>query len=332
MRPGSVDLCTFCMSDQECSTGLCAYDDQGHRWCTISCQQAADCGAGYQCTPTGTPNLSVCQPLNGQNNTCNSADIPGFSGQCTSNAQCAPGFECTATNYCQAPGTLGSRCELSNYCGNCTVCIGTNDEAYCRACCGGTGGGGACTACANGPCAGTTACYTVVASNDRICIPTSPANSCQACNGSNPCNDGLPCIAGRCHSTCNPDHPGRCNACYPTGAGTGVCACGDQIVGTGAGCGTQPSGDFLACATGSWCVGSPPTCRAVCTLGDNSTCNAGETCSSVDGKAGLRGRGAARGRAVRGVGGELQRHLLRGRADLLRRPLLRAVQPRRARV
>ena len=286
VRPGSSDLCRFCASDQECSTGLCAYDDQGHRWCTISCQQAADCGTGYQCTPTGTPNLSVCQPLNANGNTCNSTDIPGFTGQCTSDAQCSVGYGCVTGNYCQAPGTAGGRCELSDYCGACSLCVGTLDEAYCRACCGGTGGGGVCTACANPACSAGFTCYTVVGSADNICSPSSAASSCQACDGANPCNDGMQCIAGRCHAYCNPDHPGRCQGCFPTTTpGIGVCACADQVVGTGSACGTQPSGDFIACSAGSYCAGSPPACLALCTPGDNSTCTAGQTCALVDGKA-----------------------------------------------
>ncbi|HVE83653.1 MAG TPA: matrixin family metalloprotease [Myxococcales bacterium] len=285
LKPGSADLCRFCTSDQECSTGLCAYDDQGHRWCTTTCQQAADCGAGYQCVTAG-PTLTVCQPANVNGDTCNKDDIPGFTGQCTTSAQCAPGYNCTAGNYCEAPGTVGSRCELSDFCGTCTVCIGTLEEAYCRACCAGTGGGGTCSLCANPQCVGGSSCLQVNGTNDGICYPGSPAFSCQACDGSHPCNDGLPCIAGRCHALCSPDHPGRCAGCFPSNTfSPGVCGCADQVVGTGSNCGIQPSGDFIACSAGSFCAGSPPTCLALCTLGDNSSCGAGQTCSLVDGKA-----------------------------------------------
>jgi len=284
IKPGSPDLCAFCTNDQECGTGLCAYDDTGHRWCTTTCQQAADCGAGYQCVNAGQ--INVCQPQNANGDTCNSSDIPGFGGQCTSNSQCGAGYNCVTGRFCEAPGTVGSRCELSDYCGACAVCIGTLDEAYCRACCGGTGGGGACSACINPACAAGSSCLQVIGSNDNVCAPSGPANSCQACDGANPCNDGLPCIAGRCHSFCNPDHPGRCPGCFPTTtAGVGVCGCSDQVVGIGSACGNQPNGDFIACSAGGWCAGDPPTCLAVCDLGDNSTCNAGQTCALVDGKA-----------------------------------------------
>jgi hypothetical protein len=284
-KPGSADLCQFCTNDQECSTGLCAYDDLGHRWCTTTCQQAADCGPGYQCAPTGQPNFSVCEPLNGHRDSCNALDIPGFGGQCTTNAQCAPGYDCTAAGACEAPGTVGSRCELSDYC-QCGVCIGTLDEAYCRSCCGGSNQGGHCNPCIDQPCGAGFGCFVVTGTTDDVCAPTSAAVSCAPCDGSHPCNDGMACVAGRCHSYCNPDHPGRCQGCFPTTtAGIGVCGCSDQIVGTGSGCGIQPSGDFLACSAGSWCVGDPPTCLAVCSLGDNTTCNAGQTCALVDGKA-----------------------------------------------
>jgi hypothetical protein len=106
----------------------------------------------------------------------------------------------------------------------------------------------------------------------------------------------MQCIAGRCHSACNPDHPGRCTACYATGnPGEGVCACSDQIVSIGASCGTQPNGDFRACQPGAYCAGSPKTCLAVCNLGDNSTCSPGQTCSTIDGKALCSGGAIAAG-------------------------------------
>ena len=284
VKPGSTDLCSFCANDQECSTGLCAYDDLGHRWCTGTCQVAADCGTGYQCVDIGQ--FNICQPLNGHRDSCNNVDIPGFGGQCTASSQCAPGYGCTAQGACEAPGMVGDRCELSSQLSDicvCGVCIGTADEAYCRACCGGTG---RCSGCIAQTCATGFGCFVVTNTADDVCAPTAGATSCQACDGTHPCNDGMPCVAGRCHSFCNPDHPGRCQGCFPsTTAGVGVCGCSDQIVGTGSPCGVQQSGDFLACSAGSWCVGSPPTCLAVCTLGDNTTCNAGQTCALLDGKA-----------------------------------------------
>lgn len=290
-RPGSPDLCRFCTSDQECSTGLCAFD-QGRRWCTTTCQQASDCGPGYSCV-TAAGNLRICQPTGG---VCSTA-IPGFPGQCSSSNGCAPGFLCVTGNYCQAPGTVGSRCELSEFCNACSICIGTLQEAYCRTCCGGNGAGGSCTTCGDPACNGVSLCASVQGSPDSVCVPASGQDTCAPCNAVDlPCRDGMTCAGGRCHPACNPDHPGRCPACYPLGTpGIGVCACDDQITSTGNMCGPQPTGDFIACQQGSYCVGSPLTCRAGCTLGDNTSCEAGKVCAFVDGKAVCTGGGASTG-------------------------------------
>jgi hypothetical protein len=265
---GSPELCKFCTEGTQCPSGICVTDTGRHNWCTISCPNAAACGAGYDCVP-GPGGGNVCAPT------------VKCGSQCTTQAQCAVGYACVG-GQCEATGAVGDRCELSSYCAACGVCIMDGaTQAVCRACCGGTGGGQTCTTCPNPACGTAQACAAITGSPDKVCIPSGAASTCSACSASIPCAIGT-CLGGRCHSSCNPVSPGNCPACYDVGQ----CACSDEIAYVGSLCGTLASGG-KACATGLSCVaesGLPSTCHTACTLGDNSTCNPGDACQSVGGK------------------------------------------------
>ncbi|HLL53744.1 MAG TPA: matrixin family metalloprotease [Myxococcaceae bacterium] len=271
--PGVPDLCRFCASGDECRTGRCVTDGR-RNWCTTLCETSSDCGTGYDCVSAG--NFKVCAPQGAP------ARCP--QAQCQGPAECAPGYAC-ANGMCEATGSAGDRCEIADYCASCSVCVGSSSEAYCRTCCGGQNAGGICNNCQSntGTCGTNQACAEL-ASVDKACVPTVGAQSCQACDGNTPCQNGLQCLGGRCHAACNPLHPGNCNACQAVASGVGYCACPDETAYTGQVC-EPPPGAFLACVNGNACVGSPKTCRARCTIGDPSSCPTGQSCATVEGQA-----------------------------------------------
>ncbi|MHB8876405.1 MAG: matrixin family metalloprotease [Myxococcaceae bacterium] len=271
---GSPDLCKFCTDGSQCPTGICVTDaEQRHNWCTISCPSAAACGAGYTCVP-GPGGGNVCAP-----------NAPGCAAQCTTAAQCAIGYACVS-GRCEATGNTGDRCEVSIYCKPCNMCIGTQANANCRACCGGAGAGGDCNACSSTSCGTNQDCYTVTSTPDSVCIPNGGASTCAACGGTTTCASGS-CVGGRCHTSCNPGAPGLCNACYDVGGGNGYCACPDEVAMVGGVCGPTGGGGFKACSTGLACVAetSTTTCHRTCVLGDATSCNSGDNCQLVGGKA-----------------------------------------------
>ena len=139
---GAPDLCKFCASGQDCSTGNCLTDGNGLNWCSATCQTAANCGAGFQCQViSGT---GYCVPT------------AACTNQCTSAGQCAPGYMCSS-GTCRPTGAVGDRCEVSNTCNSCGACVTDatdNTIAYCRACCGGGSGNQLCQGCASTSCAG----------------------------------------------------------------------------------------------------------------------------------------------------------------------------------
>ncbi|MBS1149681.1 MAG: hypothetical protein H6Q89_1379 [Myxococcaceae bacterium] len=266
---GAADLCKFCSSGANCSTGQCVTDGSGHFFCSATCTSAAACGNGYSCISTTAGGL--CAP----NAAC--------TNQCTGTGQstCAVGYTCL-NGLCDPTGNPGDHCELSEFCKPCGICIGTNAEAYCRTCCAGTN---SCNNCPNGACGSGFACTQLASSTDKICYPSTGAALCTACNTTTPCLNGASCLAGRCHLLCNPQSPGTCGACLDQGGTSGVCACSDEVATVNGVCGVQPSGGFFACQTGLLCVGTPATCKKPCTLGNNATCNQGEICQAVSGKA-----------------------------------------------
>lgn len=270
---GATDLCKFCASGAECSTGLCLTDGTGMNWCSLNCQSAAQCGSGFTCPTTAVGN--VCVPS------------ARCTSQCTGTGQstCAVGYACSS-GTCMPTGNTGDCCELSAYCKPCNSCVADPADptiAFCRTCCAGTG---ECNRCANGPCAAGTTCTALSNGTDSICLPSSGSAVCGGCSAASPCSAGLVCITGaggtgRCHAGCTPSSPGACAACADSsGAGNWVCACPGEISTLGEPCGLQPS--LLACATGLSCVSG--VCRASCDPLRTSSCPSGQTCTVVGGQ------------------------------------------------
>lgn len=265
---GAPDLCEFCTDGSQCSTGVCLSDGR-HNWCSLGCSGSTQCGTDYVCSG------GYCIPSSG---VCNQ--------QCTTASDCAVGYACTS-GECVATGGVNDRCEVSVYCQSCLLCVGSQNEAYCRSCCGGQGQGGSCDACSSTTCPSASQCSQLQNSSgqilaDSVCIPTG-GDSCSPCTTGADCSQGLSCYAGRCHSTCNPGAANTCSqkACYQTGTTTGVCACSDEIAYVGQACGQTTSG-LKVCANSTVCVGTPKTCRAPCT--SNAECNQGEACTLVEGQ------------------------------------------------
>jgi len=269
---GSPDLCRFCTSGQDCSSGICLTDRNNRvNYCSLSCLADTQCGPGYVCY-----NQTYCVP----------AGTACPTPQCTGSAQCATGYACIS-GMCTATGNAGDRCDVSRYCATCTLCIGDEAEATCMACCGGNNQGGACNACASTSCAGGTTCLSLVNSQnqpipDRVCVPGGSA-ACASCASNSDCQSGLTCYAGRCHPPCNPGANNTCSqkACYAIpGTSQGVCACSNEIATVGQSCG-QSGSTLKVCSNGALCVGSPSVCRIPCTA---NSCGGGESCQVVSGK------------------------------------------------
>ncbi len=270
------DVCKFCTTGGQCQSGLCVGDGR-HNWCANTCQTpqsaAQSCGAGFTCVLMDGTATYVCKPTTG---VCPQP-------QCTTAAQCPVGYDCV-TGMCEATGRVGDRCEVSTYCSACTDCIGTLNEAYCRACCDGLNAGGTCTSCANMACPGGFSCLPETNMKDSVCVPSSGAATCQTCSTAAPCQRGLTCFNGRCLKSCNLNQPGTCEACFPTTAG-GLCACADATSQVGQVCRAPPSdgGTYSVCVNGAVCLGTPNTCRVPCV--NAGQCDTGQTCKTVDGQA-----------------------------------------------
>jgi len=266
VAPGAPDLCAFCTSGQDCLAGLCLTTGR-QNYCSSACTGDEQCGAGYvcyeqYCVPTGTH--------------CPSA-------QCAGAWDCPQGYACVE-GMCTATGRTGDRCEVSLYCEPCSLCIGTFSEAFCRSCCGGTGQDGSCDACSAASC-GSGSCLNLEDEAgqplaDQVCVPVG-AGTCTACGTDADCQDGLSCVAGRCHAPCNP----AANTCdaracgSAPGAAQPVCACQDEIASPGQACG-DVGGSVRICGLGALCVGSPAACRTPCGAG----CGADESCQQLDGQ------------------------------------------------
>ncbi len=268
---GSNDLCQFCTTGSDCATGVCVTDRKS-LWCSASCSNDDQCGSGFKCDTS-----NFCVP----NTSC--------TNQCTGSGQanCAVGFECVG-GTCVPTGKLGDRCEVLGLCAACTTCVSDAVDtsiAYCRACCDGQASDGFCKGCAPATCDSSMACVGLANGKDKVCIPSSGAAVCQACGTGNPCQAGLTCMSGRCHSTCNPFAPGNCSACFDFGNGDGLCSCDDEVAHVAEPCGQSPT-SLRACDNGLECVASPtPFCRVPCTLTDPNACRSGETCTPLSSKA-----------------------------------------------
>ena len=268
--PGSSDLCSFCTTGSDCATGVCV-TDRSSLWCSLSCSSDAQCGTGYHCDDS-----NFCVP----NTSC--------SMQCEGSGtdQCAVGFSCQS-GTCRPTGLPGDRCEVLGSCGACSACVfdaSNTNIAFCRSCCGGTTNGGLCQGCSVASCGADRGCVGLANGKDQVCVPSSGSTVCQACSPTTPCQPGLDCISGRCHSACNPFAPASCAACFETGIGTGFCSCDDEIAHVNEPCG-QNATELNACDNGLLCVPSPTNfCRTPCVLTDTNACRPGETCTNLSGK------------------------------------------------
>ena len=271
---GASDQCRFCTTGSDCSTGTCLTNGSGINWCSSSCNPsvAGSCGPGSQCS--GSAGSAFCAPTTACTNQCTPATVQ---------TDCAPGYGCVG-GTCTPTGAPGDRCDVSNFCAMCGVCIIDNMDpnlSFCRSCCNGLGP--ECMGCTSTTCAPVgglpTSCVGISGSTERICFPSMGASICQACSGTVPCQNGLTCFAGVCRAPCNPSNPGTCPACLANGT-SGVCACTNgELRSEGQACtGTAPLG---ICRTGLRCTSG--ICRAPCTLTAPVPCSTGFTCSNVGG-------------------------------------------------
>ncbi len=279
---GSPDLCKFCSGPSDCSSGICLRGGSMGQspFCSISCTSAASCGNGYQCVPTQSGS-NLCVPAN-QTITC--------TNQCSATSPCPIGFICSG-GTCTPSGNPGDRCEISGYCKSCSVCTFDDPQsnyAFCRTCCLGTAS--YCQGCPTTSCAAGSTCSAltqggVVKAN--VCVQTGGVGECQSCSTSVPCKTGFSCVAGRCHTACNPANPGSCTACYDLGGGTGVCgSCSGEQGTLGQACGAAGS-SIVACRNdqGLVCVGAPKLCKKSCNPSNPVECDLSrEACQTVDGK------------------------------------------------
>jgi hypothetical protein len=292
---GASDICRFCTSGADCSTGHCLTDGNGFNWCSSTCNPSVTgaCGPGYQCSSAGT--ASYCVPMTTCTNQCTTA---------TAATDCAPGYGCT-NGTCTPTGNVGDRCDVSGVCNMCGVCITDSADpnlAFCRACCNGLS---SCMGCTATTCGSGTQCVGLSGDTARVCVPASGAALCQACNGTTPCQSGLLCVAGSCRAPCNPSSPGTCPACAPLSGGGGVCACGAaEIAQEGQACPVTPP--IAICANGLRCVSG--TCRTLCTPTAPVPCATGFACTNLGGtnvclpSGGTGGGGAGTGGGAAGGG------------------------------
>lgn len=274
---GASDMCKFCLSASQCTTGQCLrFNDTAVTFCTSTCQSNADCPAGSSCdTGYCVPNSGAC------------------TNQCTSGSSCAAGYNCT-NGSCVFRGAAGDDCTAARTCSSCTQCVfnAAGTQATCRACCSGSGQGGVCNSCANASCGSGLTCTTLASdTSSSVCQPASSApTSCQPCASDGTCAQGLVCLAGTCRSACNPAAPGTaCSSCYAYNDGTntsGACACPSELKNEGEACGQLSTTQLAACNTGLTCVTSSTgnTCRLLCDPLVANSCGVGKTCFLVGGQ------------------------------------------------
>jgi hypothetical protein len=272
---GTPDMCRFCTSGQDCSTGVCLTDGMGRNWCSLTCNPAVagQCGNGFTCQMTAAGNY--CIPTAACTNQCTAQNVA---------MNCAPGYGCT-NGTCTPLGMLGARCEISSVCPNCAACAtdDTNPQiAFCRACC--NDGQPVCAGCSSTTCGmvggQATMCFGLTGRQERLCYPSGGAQTCQPCSTATPCAGGAQCLGGFCRASCNPSAPGACPACQANVNG-GFCACTAQEV-SDVNQACSATGTMLAiCRNGLSCVGG--FCRQRCNADPNS-CPVGSSCQASSGQ------------------------------------------------
>lgn len=231
--------------------------------CTVECVGDPDCPATYTCqpsSPAGSTGKACLQP-------------------CVNASTCPATYACD-NGVCRPP-QVGDRCETTGVCPDCSVCIGTAQEAYCSACCGG-GDAGTCAGCFTSGCGADEVCVGLTSGDDRVCVEDQGAGLCQTCATSADCKSSYFCFDGRCHDDCSPYAPDTCNACLAFNQNDGLCACPDEEAATGAPCGFLDGG-IEVCRDGDVCIGSPDRCRTQCQPG-GAACPGGEVCALSEGQ------------------------------------------------
>ncbi len=269
VAPGAPDLCEFCTTGSDCRSGICLTTGR-ENYCSSACTGDAQCGPGYTCSE------QYCVP---SGTTCPQS-------QCGGDWDCAVGYVCSG-GMCTATGNPGDRCEVSLFCGPCSVCVGTYEEASCRACCAGAGQGGSCSACSGFACGSGESCDSILDTGgqqgpDAVCLPQeqNSGTECGACVNDG-CPSGLSCWNGRCYRPCDVN-AGTCSTCVSLEGTQGLCGCADEVSGEGGPCGLIGAVPYT-CSGGALCVDS--SCRLPCdaslACGDGFACrdsSAGPIC------------------------------------------------------
>lgn len=293
---GAPDQCRFCAVGADCSSGVCLTTTGGSNYCSQACTpgMAGQCGAGTDCVASGSGGF--CMPTTSCTNQCTTSTVA---------ADCGPGYACQG-GTCTPTGGVGDRCEVSNFCKPCSRCtLDANDAsiARCLACCNGAGSCSGCTATTCAPVSGNpAACRPLDGGAELLCFPVVGAAVCQACDSSQPCTAGTPCVGGLCRASCSPTSPGTCAACLPQGS-SGICACNaSEISGPNEPC--SATGTLAICQAGLKCLSG--VCRTPC----SGSCSAGFVCTDLAGQticlpevdAGPVGGGSGGGGAGGGTG------------------------------
>jgi PilZ domain len=136
----TIDLCTACTSDAQCSPGnYCAFEQANETFCSPDCT-SLECPAGTHCDPmtdvNGATSLNTCFPdpetccyANGSgSNPCWDAGTISTSDMCS---DCTIDADCTSGNYCVEQDVSTFRCAPDCATGNCpagTTCFELTDS------------------------------------------------------------------------------------------------------------------------------------------------------------------------------------------------------------
>ena len=249
----TVGLCESCASDEQCGGASCVVYG-GAPVCLGGCAGGAACAGGSSCQ--NIAGAEVCVPDSGS---CGGGGCELTAGDCTSPTPildtvscrclgCASADDCNEGQVCTAAGTCifgGSPCTSSAECSP-----GFCQSGFCVDCLTPND-------CTSGQVCNSGRCEVCSCPEGQTCLP--PTYECVENSGA--CSSSADCPGGACDPTLGCFTPGACGAADPFGA-------------------PCPSG--LACTAvldifgGSLgeeaCVG--------CTAGDDSTCRAGETCTT----------------------------------------------------
>jgi hypothetical protein len=256
------DLCGFCDSGAQCSTGQCIVSPLSYGFCSSTCLTSPQCGTGL-----------VCASLQSGSTACVPSSPTGVcpAPQCDLDRPCPDGYHCEAKGMCRGGGPDES-CRLQKYF-SCDSsgdagyrCIDEGTEMRCRKYCTDQ------TECAEGltclPLSGTPLKVCAVAVTPDAGTQGAMIGSCEAC-GAGACEEGYDCfstptsVASTCHKDCSSDSDcPQESSCAWISSGTGDrwCACPKEIAGRGESC-----SNGRPCDQRDVCVLSPEAvCRKRC--------------------------------------------------------------------